>query len=132
MEYVHFMLLLSMDLKNRMPAIVLYFFVGGIAALTDLFIFYVFAKQLGFNYLLITIIGFVVAIFVNYLLSIKFVFHSGTRFGRGAEIIMTYIVSSIGLIVHISVLFLLIDLLQIEKMLSKIIAVLSAFIFNYS
>jgi len=126
------MLLLSMDLKNRMPAIVLYFFVGGIAALTDLFIFYVFAKQLGFNYLLITIIGFVVAIFVNYLLSIKFVFHSGTRFGRGAEIIMTYIVSSIGLIVHISVLFLLIDLLQIEKMLSKIIAVLSAFIFNYS
>jgi len=131
MEYVHFMLLQSMDLKNRIPDIILYFFVGGIAALTDLFIFYVFANQLGFNYLLITIIGFVVATFVNYLLSIKFVFHTGARYARGAEIIITYMVSAIGLIVHISVLFLLIDFLQFEKMLSKIIAIVSAFMFNF-
>ena len=125
------MLLQSMDLKNRIPDIILYFFVGGIAALTDLFIFYVFANQLGFNYLLITIIGFVVATFVNYLLSIKFVFNTGARYARGAEIIITYMVSAIGLIVHISVLFLLIDFLQFEKMLSKIIAIVSAFMFNF-
>lgn len=120
-----------MDLKNRMPAIVLYFLVGGIAALTDLFIFYVFANQLGYNYLLITIIGFVVATFVNYLLSIKFVFQTAANFGRATEIVMIYIVSSIGLIVHILVLFLLIDLLQFVNMLAKIIAIASAFMFNF-
>ncbi len=120
-----------MDLKNRKPTILLYFIVGAIAALTDLIIFYVFAKHFGFNYLLITIVGFVVATLVNYFLSIKFVFNSGSRFSKGTEIIITYIVSSIGFIVHISVLFLLIDFLQFEKMLSKIIAIGTAFMFNF-
>lgn len=120
-----------MDLKNRIPDFVRYFFVGGVAASTDLLIFYVFAKQLGYNYILITVLGFLVATFVNYVLSIKFVFDSGARFERRAEIALTYIVSAIALIVHVAVLYTFIDVLSFEKMLSKLVAIGSAFAFNF-
>ena len=49
---------LNTDLKNKIPDIILYLFVGGVAALTDLIIFFIFAKMLGFNYIFITIVGF--------------------------------------------------------------------------
>ena len=122
---------LSTDLKNKTPDIIRYFFVGGTAALTDLIIFFVFAKVLEFNYVLITIFGFIVATFVNYLLSIKFVFNSGIRFLPIVEILMVYVISSIGLIVHIIVLYLSIETFQFEKMISKLIAITSAFMFNF-
>lgn len=121
----------NIDLKNKIPDIVLYLFVGGIAAITDLIIFFTFAKVLEFNYVLVTISGFIVATFVNYLLSIKLVFNSGIRFLPTVEILMVYAISSIGLVVHITVLFLLIDIFQFEKMISKLLAITSGFTFNF-
>ena len=120
-----------MDLINKIPVIVRYFFVGGIAALTDLVIFFVLAKQYEFNYLLVSIIGFFVATFVNYTLSIIFVFSSGVRFQRFSEIILVYAVSSIALVVHLSSLYLFISFFHEGKMFSKVIAILCAFMFNY-
>ncbi|MEA3504400.1 MAG: GtrA family protein [Bacteroidota bacterium] len=75
--------------------------------------------------------GFIVATFVNYLLSIKFVFTSGARFMRFTEILMVYLVSSVGLVVHIVTLYTLIDFLQFDKMISKIMAIGCAFAFNF-
>lgn len=117
--------------KDSISDFVRYLFVGGIAALTDLAIFFVFAKLLDYNYLVITIIGFAIATYVNYILSIKFVFNSRARFSRRTEITLTYIVSTIALVVHMAVLYYLIDLLNSDKMLSKILAIGSAFIFNF-
>ncbi len=125
------MLSLNTDLLNRIPDIIKYLFVGAIAALSDLIIFYIFAKLLDFNYVLVTVVGFIVATFVNYILSIKFVFNSGARFVPTTEILMIYAISSIGLLVHISVLFLAIDIWELEKMLSKILAIISGFMFNF-
>ncbi|MCK5146696.1 GtrA family protein [bacterium] len=120
-----------MDCKIKIPDIIAYLFVGGIAALTDLVIFFIFAKQLGFNYIIISIVGFLIATLVNYLLSIKIVFNSGSRFAKSKEIVIIYLVSSIALVVHISVLHILIHSVNCEKMLSKIAAIISAFIFNF-
>lgn len=125
------MLSLNTDSLSKIPDVIKYFFVGGIAALSDLIIFYFFAKLLDFNYVLVTVVGFIVATFVNYILSIKFVFSSGARFMPKAEIFMIYAISSIGLLVHISVLYLAIDVLEFEKMISKLAAIISAFMFNF-
>ncbi|MDA3778903.1 MAG: GtrA family protein [Bacteroidales bacterium] len=120
-----------MDLKNKIPTIVKYFFVGGTAAFADLLIFYIFCKLMGFNYLLITAIGFIIATFINYILSIKFVFVSGEKFKQKLEILMIYGISSIALLVHMGILTLCIEILSIEKMTSKILAIMGAFMFNY-
>ncbi|TYB33909.1 MAG: GtrA family protein [Flexistipes sinusarabici] len=113
-------------------AIARYFVVGGIAASIDISIFAIFAKLLGFNYLLIGAIGFIIATLANYLLSIYMVFESEVRFSRRAEIILVYFFSIIGLLIHLLILYLFIDLLGFEKLLSKFIATGSVFLWNYT
>ena len=120
-----------MDLRNKLPQVLLYFFVGGVAALTDLMIFFVMTELMGFNYILVSLLGFLIATLVNYKLSILVVFESEVRFKRSIEILFVYTVSSVGLAVHIITLYIFIDLLTIDKMISKVSAIFVAFIFNY-
>jgi putative flippase GtrA len=96
-----------------------YFVVGGISACVDIGFFFVFAKLLGFNYLAVATIGFLIAVPVNYLLSVRFVFRSGARFKPLQELALVYLVSSIGLGMHLMVLYAAIEL-GLELMLSKL------------
>ena len=112
--------------------IVRYFIVGGIAACVDVGIFVVFAKLLGWNYLAVAAVGFIIATFVNYLLSIRHVFESGVRFGRREEIALVYLVSAIGLIVNQTVLYVGIGILGLEMISTKLAATAIVFVWNYS
>lgn len=109
-----------------------YFFVGGASASIDLTFFFVFAKLLGFNYLAVATIGFVIATLFNYFLSIRVVFDSGARFTRSQELALVYLVSVIALGVNLLVLFVMVDYLRAELMLSKIVATVSVFFWNFS
>ena|SRR5713226_8944199 len=111
--------------------IVRYFVVGGVAAAVDISIFFVFAKQLGFNYLAIGAFGFLIATFVNYILSVRHVFESGIRFERRHEVILVYFVSLLGLLLHQAVLYACIDVIKIEMMLGKVTATTVVFFWNY-
>lgn len=108
-----------------------YFYVGGIAAAVDISIFFVFAKLLGFNYLTVGACGFVIATLVNYVLSIKYVFESGARFEKKHELMFVFIVSILGLLWHQAVLYLCVDMVKSELMLSKITATATVFFWNY-
>jgi putative flippase GtrA len=111
--------------------VVKYFFVGGVAALVDITIFFVFAKLAGFNYLIIGAFGFILATLVNYVLSIRHVFESGIRFGKRKEILFVYVISLVGLTMNQLVLYVCIDLVQVEMMVSKLVATSTVFFFNY-
>jgi putative flippase GtrA len=108
-----------------------YFVVGGISASVDIGFFFVFAKLLGFNYLAVATIGFLIAVPVNYLLSVRFVFTSGARFKPLHELALVYLVSSVGLGLHLTVLYAAIGVLGLELMLSKFIATGSVFLWNF-
>lgn len=108
-----------------------YFVVGGLSAVVDISFFFVFAKLLGFNYLLVATIGFFIATLVNYVLSVRFVFTSGIRFSRHNEIMLVYLVSAIGLAVNLLVLYLAISVAGLELMLSKVIATGTVFLWNF-
>jgi putative flippase GtrA len=108
-----------------------YFIVGGIAALINIIIFFIFAKVLRFNYFAIGALAFIVATFINYILSIKYVFKSGIRFDKQKELFWIYIVSIIGLIENEVILYLFVNLLHAEIMISQIIAIGIVFIWNY-
>ena len=108
-----------------------YFVVGGISAAVDISFFFVFAKLLGFNYLVVATIGFVIATLVNYALSIRFVFISGVRFRKHKEIALVYLVSAAGLAVNLFVLFVAASVAGLELMLSKVIATGTVFLWNF-
>ena len=108
-----------------------YFIVGGVAATVDIGFFFLFAKLAGFNYLVVAPLGFVLATWVNYQLSIRHVFHSGVRFTRGREILLVYVVSAVGLLINQAVLYVLVDQVGAELMLAKFTATVTVFFWNY-
>ena len=111
--------------------IIKYFFVGATAALTDISLFYIFAKLLGYNYLIVAFFSFITATLVNYILSIKYVFKSGIKFSKKKEISLIYAISGIALIINQVSLYILIDLITVEMTLSKVIATIITFFWNY-
>jgi len=122
---------LSIISLDSISKFIRYFIVGGIAALTNMAIFFIFAKILRFNYLAVGALAFIVATFVNYILSVKYVFKSGIRFSKQKELFWVYVVSIIGLIENEVILYLLVSLLHVEIMISQIIAVGAVFFWNY-
>jgi putative flippase GtrA len=112
--------------------IIRYFFVGGAAAALDLSIFLVFAKFLGFNYLVVGCVGFILATMLNYVLSVRHVFESGVRFSKRKEILLVYAVSAVGLTVHQIVLYGCVSHLMLELMMSKLIATFTVFLWNFA
>jgi len=105
--------------------------VGGVAAVTDILIFVVFAKFLALNYLVVGAVGFIIATGVNYALSIRYVFVSGKRFSKRTELIAVYAISGVGLVIHEVILWLFVSSMQTELVTSKLIATGSVFFWNY-
>lgn len=105
--------------------------VGATASIVDFIIFAVFAKFLGFNYLIIGAIGFILATALNYFLSIRYVFESGVRFSFHKEISLVFLISLVGLIINQSVLLAGIEWLGWEMLFVKVCATGSVFFWNF-
>ncbi|MFQ3244740.1 MAG: putative flippase GtrA [Arenicella sp.] len=108
-----------------------YLLVGGTAAAVDISIFVAFGYYLGFNYLIVGAIGFIIATAVNYFLCIKFVFQANVRFNRKQEISAVYVVSATGLVFHEAILALSVEKFLLPIILAKLIATGSVFFWNY-
>jgi len=112
--------------------IVRYFFVGGVAATVDIGIFAVAVKGFGLGWFFVALFSFVLATAVNYLLSVRYVFESGVRFKKKAEVSLVFLVSGIGLFINQCVLWLLIEAAGIDEVLSKLLATGTVFLWNYA
>ena len=112
--------------------IVRYFFVGGAAAAVDIGLFFLFAKLLGYNYLMVGCLGFIFATAVNYFLSIRYVFRSGARFTKKTELAFIYAVSLIGLGLNQTILLVLVERVSAELMVAKLVATGGVFLWNFS
>jgi len=111
--------------------VVRYFFVGAVAAAVDIGLFTVFARLLGYNYLVVAGCTFVVATLVNYWLGVRHVFESGARFSRSRELVLVFTVSTVGLAINQGVLFVAAAKLGLDLVLSKILATGVVFVWNY-
>jgi putative flippase GtrA len=108
-----------------------YFLVGGVATMIDWTIFAIFAVWQSFDYLLVGGVGFLFAAGVNYLLSIKYVFHSGARFTSGKELMVVYMVSAVGLVLHEIILLAAHEYLALQLMLCKVLATALVLFWNF-
>ncbi len=111
--------------------IVKYFFVGGAAAIVDVGLFFIFAKYLAYNYLLVGFFTFIIATFVNYYLSIRFVFQSGLKFKKRYEVLFVYLVSASSLFFNLTLLYVFHEILSYDVGVSKIVVTGLLFFYNY-
>jgi putative flippase GtrA len=107
----------------------LYFIVGGICFCIDIGGF-VALRLLKLPILPASVLSFVTATLVNYLLCCGFVFRS-RRFSRSEEIVRLFIIALVGLGFNTAVVSLLIGIFRLDPTLAKILAVFPVFAWNY-
>ena len=86
----------------------------------------------GVHYLVSAAISFIVAVMLNYALSVKFVFKEKAIIGRAGEIAVYFVVSLVGLGLTLAIMWALTEIAGLFFMISKIIATLVSFSWNFT
>ena len=108
-----------------------YLLIGGTAALLEWSLFYVFNKVWAINYLFAVVMSFVLSTLYHYILTTMYVFESGAKYNKAAEISLVFVVSVMGLLLNLGMMYLLVDFTSMDAMLSKIIASALVTMWNY-
>ena len=116
---------------NLLVQIFKFVIVGGIATIIDWIIYYIFYKLLKFNPLIANIFSFSISVIYNYIASVKWVFNVNKNKTKRRMFIEFMLFSILGFILTELLLWIFIDILSINGMLSKIIATIIVMIFNF-
>ncbi len=118
-------------MNKTIKEFILYVVVGGISTLTEWAVFGLLDKfATGLYYLASVIIAYVISTFVNWLAGRILVFKTRKQsFWR--EIISVYLASVIGLLLNLGIMWLEVSKFGIDKMISKVIATVLVFAYNF-
>lgn len=118
--------------------------VGGISFVVDFVVYGFTCNILGIHYIIAGVLGFVISVIVNYLLSMKFVFVSKDDMSKGSEFVIFVILSLIGMVLNSVILFICIDLIymhwlwlqnlihiEIMNLAAKIVATAIVMVYNF-
>lgn len=107
-----------------------YLIVGGLATIVEWAGFWLFSEKLPIEYLLATALAFAISTFANWLFGRLLVFR-GKQQSLLREILSVYLASIVGLLLNLLIMFLLVQLLGVEKMIAKMAATVLVFTYNY-
>lgn len=127
---------------NEYMKLFMYLLVGGSAALLEWGLFFVFFSVLTHavvfslqtqNVLAATTLAFATSTLYHYVLCNRFVFDSGSRYHKGTEVSLVFLVSAIGLGWNLLLMWIFTSpmLLGLNPMLSKIMASAIVTVWNY-
>lgn len=108
-----------------------YLIVGGLATIVEWAGFWLFSEKLSIEYLLATALAFAISTFANWLFGRLLVFRGKQAQSLLREILSVYLASIVGLLLNLLIMFLLVQLLSVEKMYAKIAATVLVFAYNY-
>ena len=108
-----------------------YLFVGGIAAVVNIGMLYVFTDVFHLHYILSNVFAFTLGLIVNYLLSKKFVFQDNVSINKAKEFLIYAIIGVIGLGLDTLLIWLFTDIGSIYYMISKLISTMLVLIWNF-
>lgn len=118
-----------MKTNSNIKDFFLYLIVGGIATVSEWIIFFIFDKFL-LHYTIATTIAYILSTFINWLAGRILVFKESKQ-GFIKEIASIYIASIIGLLLNLLIMWIAIDLLSFNEMLSKMLATALVLIYNF-
>jgi len=117
--------------KKLFKQLIRFGFVGGIAFLIDYGILVFLTEVFSIHVLISNAIAFTVAVIVNYILSIKWVFHLHGKRNHKTDFIVFISLSIIGLLINQLIMWLLIDKIYIHYMIAKLVATAVVLVFNF-
>ena len=112
--------------------IIKYSIVGGIAFIVDFSIFYTAINFIEINYFVSGFYSFIAGVFVNYLLARRFVFYNHNKVKKSTEFVGVYLISGIGLLIHQVTIYSLVEFINSDVYVSKILASAIVFLWNYN
>jgi len=112
--------------------IIKYSIVGGIAFSVDFSIFYTAINFIEINYFVSGIYSFIAGVFVNYFLARRFVFYNHNKVKKSTELVGVYLISGIGLLIHQFTIYSLVEFINSDVYVSKILASAIVFLWNYN
>lgn len=131
-------------MNKLMSQILKFGVVGFIAFFIDFGLYTFICNVLGYHYIIAGIVGFVVSVVVNYVLSMKFVFQKREDTSKARDFTVFVFLSTAGLILNEIILFVCIDLIYDDfdilhllftekemNVLAKIIATGVVMVYNF-
>ena len=124
---------------SELIKVLLYLFVGGTAALVEWALFYIFIHYLldglGMSLTALTMtataMAFCLSTLYHYFLGNILVFDSGSRYDKGKELSLVFLVSIMGLGFNLLLMYAFVSLLGWEPMLSKVLTSCIVVVWNY-
>lgn len=123
--------------KDNIKQFISYFFVGGVAAIVEWVMFFVFANVLNVHYFVSTVIAFVFSTTANWILGRITTFKDNTSYKdkKVKEAVLIFVVSAIGLVFNLILMYLFVTVFgfngKIGSTCSKIAATGIVFIWNF-
>lgn len=113
-----------------------YFWVGGVSALVEWLVFSLLDTLLELPYLLSTVLAFLCSTTVNWFLGRTFTFKdSAYRDQKAKEIFLVFIVSAVGLLFNLLLMYFFVTVLgtdtHLQRTIAKILSTGIVFIWNY-
>ena len=104
--------------------------VGGIAFIIDYGVYTILFQIFHLYYVIASIISFTISFLFNYILSIKWVFVAKNK-QTTKDFIIFLLLSLIGLLINSIILYISVEYIHINEMISKIIATFIVMIYNF-
>lgn len=123
--------------KDNIKQFISYFFVGGVAAIVEWVMFFVFANVLNVHYFVSTVIAFIFSTTANWILGRITTFKDNTSYKdkKAKEAVLIFVVSAIGLVFNLILMYLFVTVFgfngKIGSTCSKIAATGIVFIWNF-
>lgn len=123
--------------KANIKQFISYFFVGGVAAIVEWVMFFIFANVLQINYFVSTVIAFIFSTTANWILGRITTFKDNNTYKdkKAKEAFLVFIVSAIGLLFNLILMYLFVTVMGFDSSLGKILSKIAAtgivFIWNF-
>ena len=123
--------------KANIKQFISYFFVGGVAAIVEWVMFFIFANVLQINYFVSTVIAFIFSTTAHWILGRITTFKDNNTYKdkKAKEAFLVFVVSAIGLLFNLILMYLFVTVMGFDsslgKTLSKIAATGIVFIWNF-
>lgn len=125
--------------NNEFIKVILYLFVGGTAALVEWGLFYLFFYYLlvglGLNVdtltMVATALAFGLSTLYHYFLGNILVFDSGSKYDKSKELSLVFLVSIMGLLFNLVLMYVFVGLLAWQPMFAKVLTSCIVVVWNY-
>ena len=128
-------ILYFIDISTRIykNIVVQYFCLGVIFASIDILLFYLFVEIILINWIYVSIFNFLILGFSHYVISKKFIFKIRKKNKLlDYDVVLIYMSNCFALSINIFIIMISTKIFAIDIILSKCIAILLVFIWNYS